>query len=236
MSITVFSTFWERSNIAPFGDVTYPLQSPDISVSVVPDVHSSPYPLSQDASIVTRDALSSPTVEPATPRPITYSLSSAAEWMMYVNDEYGFTFRYPDSEPSAYEYEVSGFRLLEVVVNIRTGPTVPASSTNRAVIELIVFPNPAQQPVETFCAEYGERLGWPVNVTDLQRALRHELPSYATHLADESATALYLPEQGFFVITPPSRKYVYLVGKGYMTDSAKQDEIFRLFMENFHLR
>lgn len=231
----------DDENMASNNINAYPIQPTNVFALPSPTPQQIPYPHPLEVNTTPAwNVLSPPTLIPNTPMPITYSLSSASSWKTYSNDLYGFSFRYPELFPSIYNYEVGGAEISEIVINIRTGPTTPANPQNRAIIEVLVYPNPKQLSVDAFCAEYGETLGWPINIKDLKRVSDESLPVYLNHLLEENASVVYVPMQEtgqeYLIVSPSHQKYIYLLSQGYMTSSETQDKIFHLFVENFHTK
>jgi hypothetical protein len=204
-----------------------------------PDDIQTPPPVSPDATKVlptlapetpTKSELGTPalTTPPVTPKPITYSITSTDSWLSFTSPEVGFSLKYPDPEIPPQVIAESGIisPAYRVVITIRTGPTMPASWTNIAVIEIGVHPNPSHlslvEIVSTLSSQYGGIE--PLNVDIDSNVILQNLSSGGA----EEVKAFGAPGGSPIFYGASHGGRVYLFVAGLMTESEAQNQVFEL--------
>lgn len=161
----------------------------------------------------------------ATPKPITYSLESTADWLPYENSRLGLSLKYPETPPEQVRSSNKGYEWETLNVWIRTGPTLPAVWTNTAFIAIAVHPNPERLPVAEAVMKldtlYGPLASMQPNETETR--ILENLRLAGAEQVQVFGSAFPKPLYG---ATRGVRLYV--LGVGAMTDSEAQDRVFEL--------
>lgn len=212
---------WEAVNYDRPSDIqTPPATLPDTTTASPTLVPETP----------TNSELETPslTIPPATPKPITYSITSTDNWLFFTSPEVGFSLKYPDPEiPPQVIAETGAISpSYRVVITIRTGPTMPASWTNKAVIEVRVLPNPSHlsliEIMATLSSQYSgvEPLSIdPNSNVILQNLLGGGAEEVQAFRGRGGSPIFYSASDG---------ERVYLFGAGLMTESEAQNQVFEL--------
>ena len=163
-----------------------------------------------------------PTMSPATPKPITYSIDSAEEWMTYVNPELGLILKYPEIPPRVDKKTDENREWQTINLFVRTGPTYPANPSNEAVIIIVVHPNPKLLPLNEAIYQIGTGYG-EIKLLDKTDSLTEVLSSKAgvaeAGIVETDWGQLYAVVHG---------RWLYIMGGAVMTASEGQQKVLEL--------
>ncbi len=141
--------------------------------------------------------------------------------MTYTNLELGLILKYPENPPRVDRDHVGDYEWNTLNLFIRTGPTLPADPSHKAVIIIAVHPNPEELPlieaIKNIKANYGE--------LELMEE-DDPIPQYLLSAGAEESGLLASGWGPLYVAT--SGKLLYVLGGGVMTQSEAQYQVFEL--------
>jgi hypothetical protein len=148
--------------------------------------------------------------------------------MTYTNPELGLILKYPETEPRVYHDSIGDEAWDVLNLSIRTGPTVPADYSNRAVIIIAIHPNvgnlPLSDAIKLIKANYGNL--YLTNQPPVSETL-------LTHLLDagaEEVGAFTSDDVGLLIYGAKYRGKIYLIAGAIMTAGEAQSQILSIVL------